>query len=57
MERTGGIGVTPHEMMGYYLGLRPRIFYKVKIHKYTHINNKLSDLNIRYYKFSSNFDT
>jgi hypothetical protein len=57
MERTGGVGVTPHEMMGYYLGLRPRIFYKVKIHKYTHINNKLSDLNIRYYKFSSNFDT
>jgi hypothetical protein len=30
---------------------------ELRIHKYTHTDYKLSALNIKYYKFSSNFDT
>jgi hypothetical protein len=33
------------------------ILGEARIHKYTHTNNKLSILNIKYYKLSSNFDT
>jgi hypothetical protein len=33
------------------------IIYELRIHKYTHINYKLSVLNIKYYNFGSNFNT
>jgi hypothetical protein len=45
------------KMMGYYLGSCRRILDEARIHKYTHINHKLNTLNIKYYKFSSSFDT
>jgi hypothetical protein len=46
-----------HKMMSCYLRSCRSILDKVKIHKYTHTNYKLSDLNIKYYQFSSNFGT
>jgi hypothetical protein len=33
------------------------IFDEARIRKYTLTNHKLSGMNIKYYKFSSNFDT
>jgi hypothetical protein len=33
------------------------IFDEARIHKYTHTNNELNALNIKYYNFGSTFDT
>jgi hypothetical protein len=44
-------------MTGCQLGSHQRILGEERIHKYTHTNHKLSDLNIKYYKFSSSFNT
>jgi hypothetical protein len=44
-------------MMGYYPGSCRRILDEARIQKYTHTNHKLSALNLKYYKFGSNFDT
>jgi hypothetical protein len=34
-----------------------RILDEARIHKYTHVNHKLNNLNIKYYNFGSSFDT
>jgi hypothetical protein len=39
-----------------YIESYRRILNEVRIHKYTHINHKVSALNIKYYKFDLNFD-
>jgi hypothetical protein len=44
-------------MTGCYPGSYRRILDEARIHKYTHTNHKLSALNIKYYKFGSNFAT
>jgi hypothetical protein len=50
--------VTPHhKITDCYQESCWRILDKVRIHKYTHINHKLSMLNLKYYNFGSNFDT
>jgi hypothetical protein len=50
--------VTPHhKMTGCYPRSCRRILDETRIHKYTHTNHKLSAINIKYYKFSLNFDT
>jgi hypothetical protein len=45
------------KMVSCYLVSCRRILDEARIHKYTHTNNKLSALNLKYYKFSSSFDT
>jgi hypothetical protein len=43
--------------MGCYPRSCRRILDEARIYKCTHTNYKLSYLNIKYYKFGSNFDT
>jgi hypothetical protein len=47
----------PPKIKGCKLGSCGRMLDEIRIYKYTYLNHKLGALNIKYYNFSSSFDT